>query len=168
MTAPRIGFVEASQHEALIDLLHEMNAHYNDGTPAVPRDVVARHLRENLLGPHSALRLIAVSTEGSALAGFAAITLFHSLVDPDPQRCGQLFLKELYVGSAHRGAGVGRALMSWIAAHAIGQRCARIDWTVEASNESARSFYRSLGAVHRDERLHFRLAGAALARAATT
>lgn len=34
---------------------------------------------------------------------------------------------------------------------------------IAASNESARSFYRGLGAAHRDERRHFRLAGEALA-----
>lgn len=168
MTALRIGFVEPRQHEALIELLHEMNAHYNGGTPAVARAVVARHLRENLLGPTSALRLVVASANGCDVAGFAAIAMFHSLVDPEPQHSGQLFLKELYVGHAHRGIGVGRDLMRWIAAHALEQRCARIDWTVEASNDSARSFYRSLGATHRDERLHFRLAGEALATLAGT
>lgn len=86
MTALRIGFLEPRQHAALIDLLHEMNAHYNGGTPAVARAVAARHLHQNLLGPTSALRLVVASIHGSDVAGFAAIAMFHSLVDPDPLR----------------------------------------------------------------------------------
>jgi GNAT superfamily N-acetyltransferase len=112
------------------------------------------------------VRLAVASAEDGAVLGFAAIALFHSLVDPAPQRRGQLLLKELYVSTAHQRKGVGRALMSWVASHALERGCARIDWNVGAHNRQGLAFYRSLGAMHVAGRLSFRLAGDSLARLA--
>jgi GNAT superfamily N-acetyltransferase len=112
------------------------------------------------------VRLVVASADDGAVLGFAAVALFHSLVDPAPQRRGQLLLKELYVSAAHQRQGVGLALMSWVASHALERGCARIDWNVGAHNRQGLAFYRSLGAMHVAGRLSFRLAGEYLARLA--
>jgi GNAT superfamily N-acetyltransferase len=160
-----IAFVASHQHEALIDLMHEMCVFYSDEAP-VSRDDVRSNLLDNLLAPESPVRLVVATDDLDDVAGFAAIALFHSLVDPAPRRRGQLLLKELYVRQARQGQGVGKALMAWVARHALERGCARIDWNVSASNRPGLAFYRSLGALHVAGRLNFRLGGEFLARLA--
>ena len=160
-----IAFVDASQHDALVELMHEMSVFYSEETP-VSRDDVRSNLVGNLLAPDSTVRLAVASADDGEMLGLAAIAVFHSLVDPAPQRRGQLLLKELYVREARRGQGVGKALMSWVARHALERGCARIDWNVSAHNRQGLGFYRSLGAMHVAGRLSFRLAGEYLSRLA--
>ncbi len=160
-----IAFVDESQHDTLVDLMHEMCVFYSDEDP-VSRDDVRSNLRDNLLSPDSCVRLAVAADDDGQAIGFAAIALFHSLVDPAPQRRGQMLLKELYVRQSHQGQGVGRALMGWVANHALERGCARMDWHVSASNRQALSFYRSLGAVHVAGRLSYRLTGDYMARLA--
>jgi GNAT superfamily N-acetyltransferase len=160
-----IDLIEESQHEALVDLMHEMCVFYSEEDP-VSRDDIRSNLLDNLLSPDSAVRLVVASGADGRAVGFAAIALFHSLVDPAPQRRGQLFLKELYVRQSHQAQGVGRALMAWVARHALERGCARMDWHVSASNRQALAFYRSLGAVHVAGRLSYRLTGDYMARLA--
>ena len=161
-----IAFVVPDQHEALVDLMHEMCVFYSEEAPA-SRDDVRSNLRENLLAPGSPVRIVVAADELGDVVGLAAIALFHSLVDPAPRRRGQLLLKELYVRRARQGEGIGRDLMSWVARHALEHGCARMDWNVSASNREGLAFYRSLGALHVAGRLSFRLAGEFMARLAT-
>ncbi len=162
----QIGFVVRDQLEALVDLMHEMCVFYSDEAP-VARDDVRSNLVDNLLAPDSPLRLVVASGEQDELVGLAAITLFHSLVDPAPRRRGQLLLKELYVRQSCQGRGIGKTLMSWVARHALERGCARMDWNVSASNRQGLAFYRSLGALHVAGRLSFRLGGEFMARLAS-
>jgi len=161
----QIAFADANQHESLVDLMHEMSVFYGEEAP-VSRDDVRSNLVDNLLGPHATVRLVVAADESGEVVGLAAIALFHSLVDPAPARRGQLLLKELYVRQARQGQGVGKALMAWIARHAVEHGCARMDWHVSASNRPGLGFYRSLGALHVAGRLSFRLGGESLARLA--
>jgi GNAT superfamily N-acetyltransferase len=161
----QIAFVVPDQHEALVDLMHEMCVFYSEDAP-IAREDVRSNLADNLLAPGSPLRLVVASDGQGELVGLAAIALFHSLVDPAPRRRGQLLLKELYVRQAHQGQGIGLALMAWVARHALERGCARIDWNVSASNRRALAFYRSLGSVHVAGRFSFRLGGEFLARLA--
>jgi GNAT superfamily N-acetyltransferase len=162
----QIAFVVSDQLEALVDLMHEMCLFYSEEAP-VARDDVRSNLVDNLLAPDSPLRLAVATDAHGEVVGLAAIALFHSLVDPTPRRRGQLLLKELYVRQARQGQGIGKALMSWVARHALERGCARIDWNVSASNRQALAFYRSLGALHVAGRLSFRLGGEFLARLAS-
>jgi GNAT superfamily N-acetyltransferase len=157
--------VDAGQHDTLVALLHEMCTFYSEAAPVSLADVRS-NLRDNLLAADSPVRLVVAANDAGEAIGFAAIALFHSLVDPAPQRRGQLLLKELYVRQADQGRGVGRALMAWVARHAIERGCARMDWNVSASNRAGLAFYRSLGALHVAGRLNFRLGGEILARLA--
>jgi GNAT superfamily N-acetyltransferase len=73
-----------------------------------------------------------------------------------------LYLEDLFVEPAHRSAGVGRALMSALAARSLGLGYKRLEWAVLDWNELAISFYRGLGAAAMDEWTTYRLAGADL------
>jgi GNAT superfamily N-acetyltransferase len=73
-----------------------------------------------------------------------------------------LYLEDLYVAPASRGAGVGRALLSQLARIAIDKRCGRMEWAVLDWNEPAINFYRALGARAQDQWTAYRLTGTAL------
>ena len=160
-----IDFVAANQHDALISLMHEMCVFYSDAEPVSIADVRA-NLVDNLLAPNSPVRLVVAADDDGEVVGFAAIAMFHSMVDPTPGRRGQMLLKEIYVRQARQGSGVGKALMAWLARHAIERGCARMDWHVSATNKPALSFYRALNAQHVAGRLNYRLGGEYLARLA--
>lgn len=161
----QVAFVEASQHESLVDLMHEMSGFYNEDM-AVSRDDVRANLLDNLLAPASPVRLVVATDAGGTVVGLAAVALFHSLIDPAPSRRAQLLMKELFVREAYRGHGVGKALMGWVARHALAHGCARVDWNVSASNRAGLAFYRSLNAQHVAGRLSYRIGGEYLARLA--
>lgn len=77
-----------------------------------------------------------------------------------------LYLEDLFVEPAHRGAGIGRALVAALAARAVAENCGRMEWSVLDSNEPAIRLYRSLGAVGLEEWTTQRLTGDALTRLA--
>jgi GNAT superfamily N-acetyltransferase len=77
-----------------------------------------------------------------------------------------IWLEDLFVRPARRGAGIGRALLVHVAQLALARGCGRLEWSALDWNEPALAFYRGLGARALDEwRLH-RLDGAALAAVA--
>jgi GNAT superfamily N-acetyltransferase len=73
-----------------------------------------------------------------------------------------LYLEDLYVQPAHRGGGIGRALLARLAAVCVERGFARLEWAVLDWNTPSIGFYRTLGAVPMDEWTVFRLDGAAL------
>jgi GNAT superfamily N-acetyltransferase len=77
-----------------------------------------------------------------------------------------IWLEDLFVRPSHRGAGVGRALLSavaWLARERGGER---LEWAALDWNELALGFYRRLGARTMGEWVTHRLDGDALARIA--
>jgi len=74
-----------------------------------------------------------------------------------------IYLEDLFVRPAHRGHGVGRALLAELAAIASERGYARLDWSVLDWNRPALRFYQTLGAVPMDEWTGYRLSGEALA-----
>ncbi len=73
-----------------------------------------------------------------------------------------VYLEDLFVRPEARGSGLGKALLSALAAIAIARDCARLEWSVLDWNEPAIGFYTSLGAKPMDEWTTFRIEGAAL------
>jgi GNAT superfamily N-acetyltransferase len=157
----QVGLLHEAQHESFIDLLSEVHGFYNNGA-LISRQTVRDHLLGNLLGANSPHCLVVASTADHTALGFAALTLVFSFVDFDPNRRKHCQLKELYVRSPYRSAGVGRALMSWVAQFALDNGCHRIDWPVKAANARGISFYEELGAALVPDRLSYRLVEPAL------
>jgi GNAT superfamily N-acetyltransferase len=77
-----------------------------------------------------------------------------------------LYLEDLFVEPAHRGKGIGKALLARLAAIAVERDCGRLEWAVLDWNASSIAFYRALGATAMDDWTAFRLEGAALRRLA--
>jgi GNAT superfamily N-acetyltransferase len=79
-----------------------------------------------------------------------------------------IYLEDLYVRPAHRGGGIGRALLAELAAECVRRGFARLEWSVLDWNSPAIGFYRSIGAVGMEEWTVQRLSGDALRGLAAT
>ncbi|WP_409485020.1 N-acetyltransferase family protein [Arsenicicoccus dermatophilus] len=77
-----------------------------------------------------------------------------------------IWLEDLYVDPAHRGRGLGGALLATLAHRVVERGWTRLEWTVLDWNAPALGFYRSLGAVGQNGWTTQRLTGEALAHVA--
>ncbi|MEN3298114.1 GNAT family N-acetyltransferase [Pseudonocardia sp.] len=74
-----------------------------------------------------------------------------------------IYLEDLYVQPAHRGAGLGKALLAALAALCVERGYARLEWSVLDWNAPSIAFYRAIGAVGMDGWTTYRLTGEPLA-----
>ena len=58
-----------------------------------------------------------------------------------------LYLEDLYIRPAHRGNGLGKALLKHLAGLAVERGCGRFEWCVLDWNERAIRFYEGMGAT---------------------
>ncbi|HWS78804.1 MAG TPA: GNAT family N-acetyltransferase [Thermomonas sp.] len=114
-------------------------------------------LREQLFGAQPAAEVLIAEVDGDA-AGFALF--FHNFSTFLGKR--GLYLEDLFVRPAFRGAGLGKHLMATLARIAVQRDCGRFEWSVLDWNELAIGFYRTLGAVGMDGWTVQRLEGDAL------
>jgi GNAT superfamily N-acetyltransferase len=98
-------------------------------------------LAEALFGARPAAEALVAQSGGRAV-GFA---LFFTTFSTFLCRPG-LYLEDLFVEPAHRGAGIGKALLARLAALAAQRGCGRLEWRVLDWNEPSIRFYESLGA----------------------
>lgn len=70
-----------------------------------------------------------------------------------------IYLEDLYVQPAHRGKGLGKALLRELARECTQRGYERLEWAVLDWNEPAINFYGSLGAQAQNEWTIFRLTG---------
>ncbi|MEJ1161593.1 GNAT family N-acetyltransferase [Prosthecomicrobium sp. N25] len=75
-----------------------------------------------------------------------------------------IYLEDLFVEPALRGKGIGKALLVHLARRCVAEGLGRFEWSVLDWNEPSIRFYRSLGAVAKDEWTMYQVAGDALAR----
>jgi len=113
---------------------YEKLAHMAAGTPAM--------LHEALFGARASCEAI-VAERGGRSVGFALYFTTFSTFLCKPG----IYLEDLFVEPAHRGAGIGKALLRRLAAIAIERDCGRFEWRVLDWNEPSIRFYRSLGAT---------------------
>lgn len=117
--------------------------------------------RENLgnclFGPRPYAEAVIGEVDGTP-QGFALFFHNFSTFEGRPG----LYLEDLFVRPEARGAGLGKALLAYLAALAVERDCARLEWWVLDWNEPAIGFYRKLGARPMDEWTVMRVDGAAL------
>ena len=119
------------------------------------------HILEHVFGPNPAAQVI-IAYWDSVPVGFALYLRNFSTF------LGQvgIYLEDLFVEPAHRGKGVGKALLARLAKIALDRGYGRLEWAVLDWNTPSIEFYRSLGAVGLDEWTAFRLSGKALEKLA--
>ena len=114
-------------------------------------------LRAQLFGERPAAEVLIGELDGEP-AGFALF--FHNFSTFLGKR--GLYLEDLFVRPAARGAGLGKHLMAALARIAVQRDCGRFEWSVLDWNAPAIGFYRRIGAVGMDEWTVQRLEGEAL------
>lgn len=119
-------------------------------------------LRDTLFGDQRAADVV-LAYVGTECTGFALFFPNYSTFLAKPG----IYLEDLYVKPAWRGKGIGRALLSRVAAIARERDCGRLEWEVLDWNEPSIAFYRSLGAVPMDEWTKYRVTGEALEKLAS-
>ncbi len=111
---------------------YEKLAHQMQGTP--------EKLRAALFGPRPAAEAVMAERGGRAV-GFALFFTTYSTFLSKPG----LYLEDLFVEPAHRGAGIGKALLTHLAGLAVERGCGRFEWRVLDWNEPSIRFYESIG-----------------------
>lgn len=119
-------------------LIHEL-AEYERLADAVRFD--AALLGEHLFGTRPMAEVLIGEIQGVA-HGFALYFHNFSTFEGRPG----IYLEDLYVRPAARGAGLGKALLNHLAGVAVARGCARLEWAVLDWNTSAIGFYEKLGA----------------------
>jgi len=117
---------------------------------------------EKLFGTRPYAEVIIGEIDG-APQGFALFFHNFSTFEGKPG----VYLEDLFVRPAARGSGLGKALLSRLAAIAVERDCARLEWSVLDWNEPAIGFYQKLGARLMDEWTVMRVDGDALTGLAT-
>ncbi|WP_168209617.1 GNAT family N-acetyltransferase [Chromobacterium paludis] len=146
----------AADAPALAELFYRIDLHYF-GPARASRDASARYVRANLFQPHCGVQIMLAECQGGAV-GLASFSLLY----PAPEYSGQLFMKDLFTLQEARGRGVGQALLKALAGLAVRHGCQRFDWTAERGNQAALDFYLRAGARIVEDKLYFRIDGAAL------
>jgi GNAT superfamily N-acetyltransferase len=118
------------------------------------------HLRDALFGPRPVIETL-LAYFADEPVGFA---LYFETYSTFRGRRG-VFLEDLFVEPAHRGQGIGAALLSAVAKLAQ-ERGGWLQWLVLDWNQPAIEFYKRLGAQRVEEWNSYRLEGDALARLA--
>jgi len=144
----------------LLRLIHELAVyekleHMAVGTPPL--------LHEALFGKRPVCEALVAEVEGRAV-GFALYFATFSTFLCKPG----LYLEDLFVEPAHRGRGIGKALLKRLAAITVERGGGRFEWRVLDWNEPSIRFYESLGAAIMREWLLARLTGPELERLAAT
>jgi GNAT superfamily N-acetyltransferase len=114
-------------------------------------------LRDALFGSRPAAEVL-IAYWDEEPAGFALF--FHNFSTFLGRR--GIYLEDLFVNPAHRGKGIGKALLIHLAKIAKERACGRLEWSVLDWNKPAIDFYKSLGAVPLEDWTQFRLTGEAL------
>ena len=121
--------------------------------------VTPESLQPHLFGPRPAAEAVVAEVQGTVVAFALFFTNFSTFL-------GQpgLYLEDLYVQPAHRGSGLGKALLQHLGALAVQRGCGRFEWSVLDWNENAIRFYEKMGATVMPDWRICRVTGAALAR----
>lgn len=156
--APRIAPARPEDTADLFRLVHAL-AEYEDLTHLVC--ATEADLADALFGPRPVAEALMAHVEGRAV-GFALY--FHNYSTFLGKR--GLYLEDIFVEPAHRGCGIGKALIRHVAALAVERGCGRFEWSVLDWNEPSIRFYEKMGATVLPDWRIVRTTGEALAKLA--
>ncbi len=124
--------------DAIVGLIRELAAFEKLSHLCV---VTPQILAPQLFGAQPAAQAVVAERAGTIVAFALFFTNFSTFLG----RPG-LYLEDLYVQPAHRGAGIGRALLMHLAALAVERGCGRFEWSVLDWNVDAIAIYEKMGA----------------------
>ena len=124
---------------AIVSLIREL-ADFEELTHLVV--VTPQSLAPHLFGERPVAEAVVGEVDGKVVAFALFFTNFSTFLG----RPG-LYLEDLYVQPAHRGTGLGKALLQHLASLAVSRGCGRFEWSVLDWNQRAIDFYQKMGAT---------------------
>jgi GNAT superfamily N-acetyltransferase len=149
---------------AIVGLIREL-AEFENLTHLL--QVTPEKLRPHLFGEKPvAEALVAELAEGAVAAGESRVVAFALFFTNYSTFLAQpgIYLEDLYVKPAQRGAGIGQAMLTRLARLAVERDCGRFEWCVLDWNQDAIRFYERMGATLLPEWRLCRVTGDALQR----
>ena len=146
-----------SDAEVIVAMAAELAAVVENPTPDLD---IARFVR-NGFGPDRSFECLVREIDGEPV-GFALIC--RGFEAHTGKR--RLWLGDLYVRTAARRSGAGRALMAAVASRAIDLDCEAVYWELWRPNKLGKAFYKGLDAEETGDLAVMRLAGDRLAAVA--
>ena len=119
--------------------------------------VTPETLLPQLFGARPAAEAMVGEVDGQVVAFALYFTNFSTFLG-----LPGLYLEDLYVQPAHRGTGLGKALLKALGALAVARGCGRLEWSVLDWNANAIRFYEGMGATVMPDWRICRIAGPAL------
>lgn len=151
---------DPSDADAIVELIDELDRFYGADVNELRAARLPQIQAALFSSPPAAHGLLAWDDEH--LVGLAT----YSLLWPAEGVTSSLFLKELYVAQSHRRQGIGKLLMQRVCQVAVDNRCTRVEWMTDESNDEAQRFYKELGVPKFTGKVFYRLQGAQLAQLA--
>jgi ribosomal protein S18 acetylase RimI-like enzyme len=130
---------ELADAQAVGRLMHDFNTEFDEPTPGPER--IADRIRELLASGDTAILLAGSGPDGLAILRFRLAITAPGL---------ECHLAELYVVTARRGQGLGRALMTAAIDEARARGADYMDLGTSEDDVAARALYESLGFVNRE------------------
>jgi len=144
---------------AIVGLIRELAVYEKlEHLVVATADSIAPHL----FGPRRAAEVVVAEIEVEDRIDIVGFALFFTNFSTFLGRPG-LYLEDLYVQPAHRGLGLGKALLAHLGALAVERGCGRFEWSVLDWNASAIGFYERMGATLLPDWRICRVTGEALA-----
>ena len=147
---------EPSDVDAIVALIREL-ADFEHLTHLL--QVTPERLAPHLFGERPVAECVVGEVDGEVVAFALFFTNFSTFL-----AAPGLWLEDLYVRPAHRGSGLGRALLEHLGALAVERGCGRFEWSVLDWNQRAIDFYQGMGATVMPDWRICRVAGEALER----
>jgi GNAT superfamily N-acetyltransferase len=139
MTTPTLRAARPDDMPAVVGLIRELARFEKiEHLCAVTPETLAPHL----FGDRPVAECLVADSEG----GLVAFALFFTNFSTFLGKPG-LYLEDLYVQPAHRGTGLGKALLERLGRLAVERGCGRFEWSVLDWNERAIAFYEGMGAT---------------------
>jgi GNAT superfamily N-acetyltransferase len=157
-TAFNIRPAAPGDEQAILGLIREL-AEYEHALDEV--EATEGDLQRDLFGENPKVHADVVELEG-AVVGTAIWFLNYSTW----QGKHGLYLEDLYIQPQHRGLGMGKAMLQYLAAKCLTLGYGRVQWWVVDWNEPSIEFYKAHGAVAMDEWTVYRVSGAELEKLA--
>ena len=114
-------------------------------------------LHRDGFGPNKRFDCLIAEWEGLP-AGFALYFYSYSTWEGH----AGIYLEDLFVLPELRGKGIGKALLTKVAAIAVTEGCPRLEWSVLDWNQPSIDFYHQMGAIMKSDWTGMRVSGNAL------
>jgi len=134
----RINSIAEAEFESLLPMIAAYQGFYKADDIREERN---RSFFRRFIAPSDDGMLIG-AWRGAELAGYACLYWHFS----STRAIETVLMNDLFVAEAHRGQGVGRALIEASAAVARERGSPHLEWATRPSNETAQRLYNSLGA----------------------